>query len=171
AIIKPASLSFLEGSEVEAYITRAYLSVAAPNPQDLSVSCPTVVDLSEPKRAICLVQLKDKDLAQRLSIWIEEPNGFRERPIDAVLDRQHVQQMAQTDLNNRLQANGLPTDAVVDCGTGLVVVPVGGTFECKSAVGGKSYRLIVTALDFKGTVSWHGIEVSQGSPPASTLPR
>ncbi len=146
----------LSGPEVERYISRAYLSVVAANPANLTVTCPPQVDLSGSKRAVCIVGIKDKHLALRMSVWIDDASGLRELPLDAVIDKRHVAQSAQADWNQRLRLLGLRPDTTVDCGEGVVVVPVGGSFACRTTAGGKTYKLIVTAKDANGTVSWRG---------------
>lgn len=84
-------------------------------------------------------------------------DGFIVMPIDAVVDRQRVQELAQADLNRRLRDNGYAADAAVKCEKGLLVIQWPGTFNCKATSGGKRYKLVVLVQDFKGTVSWKGI--------------
>jgi hypothetical protein len=79
------------------------------------------------------------------------------RPIDAVIDRQRVQDLAQSDFNRRLRDNGDAADAVVKCEKGILVIQWPGTFNCQTTAGGKRYKLVVFVQDFKGTVSWKGV--------------
>ncbi len=92
----------------------------------------------------------------RIGFWIDPVVGFHVRPIDAVIDRGKVQQMAQEDVNRRLSENGDTPDAVVTCAKGLIVVKPPATFDCRLTSGRKRYRLLVNVQDWKGTVSWRG---------------
>ena len=156
----------LTGTEVAAYLQRAYVSIAANYPQDVSISCPQSVDLTGTKHAICLANLPKYGVSQRIGVWIEEPNGFRERPLDAVLDRGHLQDITQKYYNDKLAKNNLPADATVNCGTGLVAVPAPGSLTCNMTANGDSYRLIITIEDFKGTVHWEATKIASPSPAA-----
>ncbi len=149
----------LKGSELEAYLSRSYLPLS-PMAARLTASCPESVDLSGRNHAICLLHIRGLNVSQRIDISINEPNGFHELPLDAIIDKQRVQQLAQNDLNRRLRENGDAADATVDCGVGIIAVPAPGQFTCKATVGGKAYILIVGVEDFKGTVHWHAVEAT-----------
>jgi len=157
----------LKGSELEAYLSRSYLPLS-PMATRLAISCPEITDLSGRNHVICQLHVRGMNVSQRIDVSITEPNGFHELPLDAIIDKQRVQRLAQNDLNSRLQQNGDAADATVDCGTGIIAAPAPGQFTCKATAGGKSYDLIVTVEDFKGTVHWHGVEVT---PTPSASPR
>ncbi len=154
---KQGKTSIARVSDIEAFISEAMTTNPMPHDRSLVVRCPISMDLTGDKRGLCSVPIPGLTPTQRIAVWIEEPLGLRMRPIDAVVDRQRVQELAQADLNRRLKDNGDVADAGVKCEEGLIVIQWPGTFNCKATVGGKRYKLVISVQDFKGTVSWRGI--------------
>ncbi len=154
---KHGKTSIARGSNIEAFITEATAANPTTHGSSPVVRCPTSMDLTGDKRGVCSIAIPGLPSPQRIGVWIEDPVGLRMRPTDTVIDRQRVQELAQADLNRRLRDNGDVADAAVKCEKGLVVIQWPGTFNCKSTVGGKRYKLVVFVQDFKGTVSWRGI--------------
>jgi hypothetical protein len=154
---KQGKTSIARGSDIEAFISVALTTSPISHDRSLVVRCPTSLDLTGGKRGVCSVSIPALTSTQRIAVWIEDAVGLRMRPIDAVIDRQRVQGLAQADLNRRLRDNGDVADASVKCEKGLIVIRWPGTFNCKALVGGNRYKLVVLVQDFKGTVSWRGI--------------
>ena len=86
----------LSGSAVSAYLAHQYLPVAYDS-SGLTVSCPATVDLTGKKHSVCRVYVKGHNVSQRIDISIEEPNGFHELPLDAIIDKHRVQRLAEDD--------------------------------------------------------------------------
>jgi hypothetical protein len=147
----------VKGSDIEPFISDGMAADPTTRDRSLVVRCPGSMDLTDSKRGVCIVSIPGTSAAQRIGVWIDDAVGLRTLPIDAVIDRQHVQDLAQSDLNRRLRDNGDMPDATVECEKGLLVVKWPNTFSCKATVGGKRYKLVVLVQDFKGTVSWRGI--------------
>jgi hypothetical protein len=154
---KQGKSSIARGSDIDAFISGAITASPLTHDHNVTVKCPTSMDLTDGKRGVCFVAVPGLSSAQRISVWIEDAVNLRMRPIDAVVDRQRVQDLAQSDLNRRLRDNGDSADAVVKCEKGLLVIQWPGTFDCKATAGGKRYKLVVSVQDFKGTVSWRGV--------------
>lgn len=134
---------------------------AAPMPGAVigRAQCPDSLILTGQERGMCFVLFNGQKV--RYEAWIDDAVGFRMRNLDVPIDRQHVQQMAQDDLNRRLQENGNVPDAKVDCGTGLLVVQPPGAFYCKLSGNGLSGRLRVNVLDAAGTINWQGVDMTK----------
>lgn len=154
---KQGKASIARGSDIEAFISGTITASPLTHDRNVTVKCPSSMDLTGGKRGMCIVPIPGLPSAQRISVWIDDPVGLRTRPLDAVIDRPRVQELAQSDLNRRLRDNGDAADAVVKCEKGMLVIQWPGTFDCKATVGGKRYRLVVSVQDFKGTVSWKGV--------------
>jgi hypothetical protein len=154
---KQGETSIARGPDVEAFVSEGMTANPMTHHGAFVIKCRSSVDLTGSKRGICAVSIPGLTTAQRIGVWIEDPVGIRMRPLDAVIDRQRVQALAQADLNRRLRDNSDVADAVVKCEKGLLVIQWPGTFNCKATVGGKRYKLVVLVQDFKGTVSWRGI--------------
>lgn len=150
---------FVSGADVENDIRKAWSSEPSRQIAGITIACPAQMDLTGSKRGVCEATIPGVTRALRLGFWIEPVVGFSIRPIDAVVDRSKVQQMAQVDLNKRLADNGNVADAVVVCEKGLIVVTPPATFNCKATANGKHYRLVVYVQDWKGTVTWRGISL------------
>lgn len=147
------------GAEVAAYIKKVWVEDAPSSAPNVTIECPARMNLTGTKRGVCTASIPGVKKAQRLGFWIDANESFHVRPIDAVVDRSKVQQMAQADLNRRLIDNGDAADAVVTCKKGLIVITPPATFDCQATAGGKRYRLVVNVQDWKGTVSWRGIPI------------
>lgn len=154
---KQGKTSIARGSDIEAFISGAIAANPLTQDHNVDVRCPTSMDLTDGKRGVCVVRAPVLTSVQRISVWIEDAVGLRARPIDAIIDRQRVQELAQSDLNRRLRDNGDAADAVVKCEKGMLVIQWPGTFDCRATVDGKRYKLVVSVQDAKGTVSWRGV--------------
>ena len=147
------------GADVAAYIKKAWAEDAAVKVPGVSITCPSRMDLTGTNRGVCTAAIPGVRKLMRIGFWIDPVVGFHMRPIDAVVDRGKVQQMAQEDVNRRLAENGDSADAVVTCEKGLIVVTPPSTFDCRLTAGRKRYRLVVSVQDWKGTVSWRGVPI------------
>lgn len=147
------------GAEVAAYIKKLWAEDAPSSAPKVTIACPSRMNLTGTRRGVCMASIQGVRKPQRLGFWIDSTESFHVRPIDAVVDRSKVQQMAQADLNRRLIDNGDAADAVVTCEKGLIVITPPSTFDCQATAGGKRYRLVVNVQDWKGTVSWRGIPI------------
>jgi hypothetical protein len=144
--------------------------IAGGNPATtVSVTCPEKLDLSGTNHAVCTVLLSG--LTMHREVFIDPVKGLDARSMDAAIDQQKVQRMAQDDLNARLQQNGLQADAVVHCSSGLIVVTPPGVFYCDATAGGKTYKLEVSVEDAKGTVRWRAVSPDEVHPQASGSPK
>ncbi|MBV8654439.1 MAG: DUF4333 domain-containing protein [Candidatus Eremiobacteraeota bacterium] len=116
-----------------------------------------MVDLSGKNRAVCILSVDEYHVRQ--AVWIDNVNGIRSRPLDALVDKTYVQRFAQNDINNRLTEHGLQPDAAIDCGTGVIVVTPPATFNCKMTGGGRKFRLEVVVDDASGGFRSHAIPI------------
>lgn len=150
-----ASVS-VSGSNAESYLNdslEAERSVAhGPLPRIGKARCPKVLLLSGKKHATCVVPAEG--LPVRYDIWIDDAVGFRLRNIDVLIDMEHVAQVAQKDLNERLAANGDKADAVVDCGRGAMLVEAKHSFYCHLMASGQRGALLVEVTDHFGALHW-----------------
>ncbi|MBV8281746.1 MAG: DUF4333 domain-containing protein [Candidatus Eremiobacteraeota bacterium] len=152
--------SVVDGRALEHWITtsaRILNSVTSTRKHNLSASCPTMVDLSGKNRAVCILSVDEYHVRQ--AVWIDNVNGIRSRPLDALVDKTYVQRFAQNDINNRLTEHGLQPDAAIDCGTGVIVVTPPATFNCKMTGGGRKFRLEVVVDDASGGFRSHAIPI------------
>jgi hypothetical protein len=154
---KQGKLTIANGQDVEAFISEGMAVYPSTHNRNLSARCPSSMDLTKSNRGVCVVPIPGLSSPQRIAVWIDDALGICTRPLDAIVDRERVQNLAQADLNRRLRDNGDVADATVKCERGLVVIPWPSTFDCKATAGGKRYKLVVLVQDFKGTVSWRGI--------------
>jgi hypothetical protein len=153
----------LSGRELVEYLNRAYLPLF-PNRAMLAVSCPEDVDLTGKKRAVCLLNVRDKDVSQRIGVWIDS-GGFHSIPIDALIDKRRVTNIAEQNLNSALADHGLPPDAAIDCGSGYAAVRVQGELRCSATVSRTAYVLLVTVKDYHGAVQMRLIAASPKPSP------
>jgi hypothetical protein len=131
------------------------------------VRCPPSIELTGRKRGICLVSADGKDL--RVSVWIDRKDGFKYRPLDEPIDMQHIAETATQDLNRRLIASGNPGDALVGCGTGIVIVHPPTKFYCALRAGGGSGRLEVEVYA-QGGLRWRGVDMRRDDSSSSASP-
>ncbi len=133
------------------------------------VHCPAKMNVSGDKHVQCIVTIDGHDVRQDVSM--DDVKGVDHKPLDAVVDRQKAERMAQDDFNTRLKQNSLPADAVVHCGQGILVVTPPGTFYCTATAGGDSYKVEFSVEDAKGTVHWRGIQVNASPSPSPSTSR
>lgn len=159
--------TIIDGSTIASWIRFLLTASLAANTQsDVQVHCPTSVDVTGAKHAICIVSIQGHDL--RREIFIDPVKGVDTRTLDVPVDLAVVQRETRDDLNRRLQQGGLQADGVVHCKSELMVVTPPSTFYCDAFGGGTPYTVEVRVLDTTGTVQWHFISGNKAPSSAPT---
>ncbi|MFY9719787.1 MAG: hypothetical protein WAK16_09080 [Candidatus Cybelea sp.] len=161
--------TILDGPTVAAWI-QFLLTAPTATDQHLAVQvhCPSSLDVTGAKHAICIVSIQGHDV--RREVLIDAVKGVDSRTLDVPVDLATVQRETQDDLNRRLLQGGLQADGVVRCNAGLLVVTPPSTFYCDAFGGGKPYKVEVRVEDTTGTVNWRfisGDTAPSSSPTAS----
>jgi hypothetical protein len=159
--------TIIDGPTVAAWIQFIVTAPAASNQHPaVQVHCPSSVDVTGTKHAVCIVSIQGHDL--RREVFIDPIKGVDSRTLDVPVDLATVQRETQDDLNRRLQKGALQADGVVRCNTGLLVVTPPFTFYCEAFGGGNPYKVEVRVVDTTGTVQWHFISGDTAPSPAPT---
>lgn len=149
ALHKAGKAAIWDGPAAAAYLTHEIRSMS-PSGQVAKVSCPKKIDLSGSKRAICF--FTTNGLAGREALWITNAGEFKISSLDAVVDRVAVATHIQQAMYSRLEQQGQPLDAIVDCGAGSVVVPLPGAIDCTMTTGGKRYNVDIQFQQSDGRI-------------------
>ncbi len=144
----------LTGPQLDAYLNRFYLPTLHMD-RPGTVACPSTVDLSGENHVICAIHWQG-NLTQHIDMFLVTDNYAVYRQ-EAVIDRRHVEQAVEQELDRESVDQGDPADAKVDCGPGLKVVAVRARFNCPATAYGDSYTIIVTVLNANGLVSWYAL--------------
>jgi hypothetical protein len=168
---KSGKTTVVRGADVKAFYLQMMAGESGANsyPENTVIRCPNRMDLTGNRRGVCTAKIPKLNTPQRISVTINDTNGYVVKPIDALIDRGRVQKMAQDDLNRRLTDGGFAADALVVCEKGFIVVAVPGTFSCYFSGAGKHYRLLV-AVDDEGRALFPCGKINRRSTPGSRAP-
>lgn len=157
--------TIVDGPTIAAWIQFLLTATAANNQHPaVQVRCPSSVDVTGAKHALCIVSIQGHDV--RREIFVDPVKGVDSRTLDVPVDLATVQHETQDDRNRRLQQSGLKADGVVHCNAGLLVVTPPSTFYCDAFGGGKPYKVEVRVADTTGMLNWHFISGDTAPSPA-----
>ncbi len=108
--------------------------------------CPDPLDLTGDKRAICTVTINGQAL--HLAVYIDD-QSVQWRQIEAVVSRDLLQKVLQGMYASETSPGGSGTVAV-RCGTGVVVVRIGGELTCQILSGPIKRTVLFDVQDSNG---------------------
>jgi hypothetical protein len=145
ALHKAGKAAIWDGPAAAAFLMHQMRSISPSSPFE-KVNCPKKIDLSGPKRAICFFVING--LAAREALWITDAGEFKMSSLDAIIDKVAVATRIQQAMYSRLEQQGQPLDAIVNCGAGSAVVPLPGAIDCLMTTGGKRYNVNIQLKQF-----------------------
>jgi Domain of unknown function (DUF4333) len=156
---KAGKPTILDGATVGTWIQNfleANMLTSGDSPTPIVVRCPQSLDVTGSNHVTCIVTVRDKDV--RREVFVDPIKGVDTRSLDAVVDLHEVGMTIADQMDQRLKDGGKTPDAVLRCGTGLLVVAPKGTFRCDGTVNGRPLRIEVTVTDVTGAFEYQAVD-------------
>ncbi|HTA40456.1 MAG TPA: DUF4333 domain-containing protein [Candidatus Acidoferrales bacterium] len=156
---KAGKPTILDGATVGTWIQHileAAVLMSGGSQTPIVVQCPPSLDVTGSNRAICIVTFRGKDV--RREVFVDPIKGVDTRSLDAVINLHEVGMTIAGQMDERLKDGGKTPDAVLRCGTGLLVVAPKGTFQCDGTANGRPFRIEVTVTDVKGAFEYKVVD-------------
>jgi hypothetical protein len=124
--------------------------------------CPDRADLSGAKRMTCRLQYGDG--LPRYAAWIDDAEGVRMEPVDAIMLTAMARTSVLESLKAKLAALGRKELAAVDCGPDRILVQQpGSTFHCRAYAGREQADVTVTVVGTEGDMAFTFAPLQQSS--------